>query len=70
MIDDENRFRKGLYLSETKAGNLIEVKSYGGTSGKTLFEITNVEVDNILDLTNVGVIKQLGTSFEQMNYQE
>lgn len=66
MIDAENRFRKGLYLSETKAGNIIEANSYGGTSGKTLFEITNVEINNILDLTDETVIRQLGTSFEQM----
>ncbi len=66
MIDAENRFRKGLYLSETKAGDIIEANSYGGTSGKTLFEITNVEINNILDLTDETVIRQLGTSFEQM----
>jgi hypothetical protein len=66
MIDAENRFRKGLYISETKAGNLIEANSYGGTSGKTLFEITNVEVTNVLDLTDDFVVKQLGTSFDQM----
>lgn len=66
MVDAENRFRKGLYLSETKAGNIIEANSYGGTSGKTLFEITDVEVSNILDLTDVNTIETLGTSFEQM----
>lgn len=66
MIDAENRFRKGLYLSETKAGNIIEANSYGGTSGKTLFEITDVEISNVLDLTDVKTIETLGTTFEQM----
>ncbi len=66
MIDAENRFRKGLYLSETKAGNIIEANSYGGTGGKTLFEITNVQVPNMLDLTDINTIEALGTTFEQM----
>jgi len=66
MIDAENRFRKGLYLSETKAGNIIEANSYGGTSGKTLYEMSNVQIFDILDLTDESVITQLGTSFEQM----
>jgi hypothetical protein len=66
MKDVENRFRKGLYLGETKTGNIIEANSYGGTSDKILYEITNVEVTNILDLTDEAVIKQLGTSFEDM----
>jgi hypothetical protein len=66
MIDAENRFRKGLYLSETKSGNIIEANSYGGTSGKTLFEISDVEVYNLLDLTDANTIEVLGTTFEQM----
>ncbi|MBX9853781.1 MAG: hypothetical protein K2X86_18710 [Cytophagaceae bacterium] len=61
-----NRFRTGLYLSETKVGNLIEVNSYGGISGKTLYEFTNVQIDNLLDLTDSKIIETLGVSFEQM----
>ena len=64
--DVTNRFRTGLYLSETKSGNIIEVSSYGGTSGKALYEFMDVQVDNLLDLTDPNTIEKLGISFEQM----
>jgi len=64
--DMSNRFRTGLYLSETKSGNIIEVSSYGGTNNKTLYEFTQVQVNNILDLTNNNTIELLGTSISQM----
>ncbi len=62
----ENRFKTGLYASTSKNGNLIEVNAYGGTAGKTQYEISNVQLNNVLDLTDEATIKQLGTSFEQM----
>ncbi len=64
--DDINRFRTGLYLSETKTGNIIEANAYGGTTGRTLYEMIDVQLTNILDLTDVNVIEKLGTSFDQM----
>lgn len=66
MIDANNRFRKGLYLSESKAGNIIEVNSYGGTTNKILYEITQVKIDNILDLTDENVLAKLGTTKSDM----
>jgi len=62
----ENRFKTGLYASTSKNGNLIEVNAYGGTAGKTQYEISNVQLNNVLDLTDEATINQLGTSFEQM----
>jgi hypothetical protein len=64
--DIDNRFRTGLYLSETKAGNIIEVNSYGGTANKTLYEFTDVQVNNLLDLTNPLTIEKLGTTIEDI----
>ena len=64
--DIDNRFRTGLYLSETKVGNIIEATYYDGTAGKQLYEITNVQVDNLLDLTNPSTLEFLGTSIEDM----
>lgn len=64
--DIDNRFRTGLYLSEKKAGNIIEVNSYGGIVNKTLYEFTEVKLSNLLDLTDVKTIEALGTSIEQM----
>lgn len=64
--DVTNRFRTGLYLSETKTGNIIEVNSYGGTANKTLYEFTDFEVSNLLDLTDPTTIQKLGTTIEDM----
>ena len=64
--DIDNRFRTGLYLSETKAGNIIEVNSYGGTANKTLYEFTDIQVSNLLDLTDPLTIEKLGTTIEDM----
>jgi hypothetical protein len=64
--DATNRFRTGLYLSETKTGNVIEASSYGGTSGKQLYEFTDVQVNNLLDLTDANTVEILGTTFDQM----
>ncbi|EGV42313.1 hypothetical protein BZARG_2543 [Bizionia argentinensis JUB59] len=66
ITDAGNRLRKGLYLSETKPGNIIEVGANGGTNGKNLFEITDFQVNNLLDITDPNTIEILGTTFEQM----
>jgi hypothetical protein len=62
----ENRFKVGLYTSASKDGNLIEVNAYEGITGKTQYEISNVKVDNLLDLTDKNTIEKLGTTFDQM----
>ena len=62
----ENRFKVGLYTSASKDGNLIEVNAYEGITGKTQYEISNVKVDNLLDLTDKTTIEKLGTTFDQM----
>ena len=64
--DVDNRFTTGLYLSETKAGNVFEVTAYGGTANRRLYEFTDVRIDNLLDLTDARTIETLGTTFEQM----
>lgn len=53
-------------MSETKSGNLIEAHSHNGTTGKQLYEFTNIEIDNLLDLTDANTIKKLGTTIEQI----
>ncbi|MDR1092169.1 MAG: hypothetical protein LBL79_13935, partial [Prevotella sp.] len=63
IIDDANRFRRGLYTSETKAGNLLEMN--GNTAGRTLYEM-EFEISGLLDLTDAKVIEHLGTTFDQM----
>ncbi len=62
----DNRFKTGLYASTSKNGNIIEVNAYGGTAGKTQYEISNIQLNNVLDLTKEATINKLGTSFEQM----
>jgi|GEM_PF-5712908 len=64
ITDTGNRFRRGLYLSETKAGNLMEIS--GNTAGRILYEMNDVQISNLLDLTDARIIEQLGTTFEQM----
>jgi len=53
----------GLYTSETKAGNLLEMN--GNTAGRTLYEM-ELEISGLLDLTDAKVIEHLGTTFDQM----
>ncbi|MBP1677513.1 MAG: hypothetical protein H6Q20_2072 [Bacteroidetes bacterium] len=61
----KNRYKKGLYTSETTTGNKIEVDAFGGTTGKTQYEF-EVDLENLLDLTDDATIQKLGTSFDQM----
>jgi hypothetical protein len=53
-------------LSETKPGNIIEVNSYGGTADKQLYEITDVKVNNLLDLTDANTVETLGTTISDL----
>jgi hypothetical protein len=64
----ENRFKTGLYVSTTSDGNLLEAIGNGGVTGKAQYEITNVQITNLLDLTDYAIIQQIGTSFEQMKF--
>ena len=63
MIAEENRYRQGLYLSETKTGNIMELN--GNTAGRALYEM-DINVTGLLDLSDVKVVEQLGTTFDQM----
>ncbi|GHV58771.1 hypothetical protein FACS1894182_11800 [Bacteroidia bacterium] len=63
MIPENNRFRQGLYLSESKTGNIMELN--GSTTGRALYEM-DVNVTGLLDLSDVKVVDQLGTTFDQM----
>ncbi len=62
----ENRFKSGLYASTSSDGNYLEAMGNGGITGKTQYEVTNVQINNLLDLTDDNIIQQLGTSFDQM----
>ena len=65
--DADNRFTTGLYLSETKSGNLFEVIHYNnGTQGRQLYEFSSIEVNNLLDLTDSRTIEILGTTLNDM----
>lgn len=65
--DANNRFITGLYLSEEKSGNIFEAIHYtGGTTGRDLYEFSNVKINNLLDLSNEQNLEKLGTSLKQM----
>ena len=65
--DINNRFITGLYLSEEKSGNVFEAIHYnGGTTGRDLYEFSNVKIDNLLDLSNEQNLEKLGTTLEDM----
>ena len=64
----ENRFKTGLYASTSSDGNYLEAMGNGGITGKTQYEVTNVQINNLLDLTDDNIIQQLGTSFDQMKF--
>ncbi|NJM14257.1 MAG: hypothetical protein HC896_01730 [Bacteroidales bacterium] len=53
-----------LYLSETKTGNLTEISTYGSISNYKTYEYANIEIDNMLDLTDDAVRKKLGVDFD------
>ncbi len=68
--DFENRYFTGLYLSETKAGNLFEAVHYNGsTTNRDLYEFTQVNISNLLDLTDSKIVNKLGVTFNQLKLQ-
>ncbi len=56
----------GMYYSKTLNGNQTEMSNYGDWNSYSTYEFTNVEIDNMLDLTDDTVIKQLGTEFNKL----
>ena len=56
----------GMYYSETFNGNQTEMSHYGDWNSYSTYEFNNVQIDNILDLTDDIIIKQLGTEFNQL----
>lgn len=56
-----------MYLSKTVTGNQTElVPHYGAWNDFSTYKYTNVQADNLLDLTDDVVRQQLGTEFEQL----
>ena len=56
-----------MYLSKTITENQTElVPHYGEWNDFTTYKYTNVQADNLLDLTDDVVRQQLGTEFEQL----
>ncbi len=54
----------GLYLSKTRSGNVTEISHYGDISTYKTYEYSNVQIDNMLDLTDDVVRQQLGVDFD------
>jgi len=54
----------GLYLSKTQSGNVTEISHYGDISNYKTYEYTNVQIDNMLDLTDDAVRQKLGVDFD------
>ncbi len=56
----------GMYYSETFSGNKVEMETYGNWSSYSTYEYDNVQVSNMLDMTDEVVQQNLGTEFNQM----
>ena len=67
-INSNYRYSKpgegGLYLSKTQSGNVTEISHYGDISGYKTYEYANVQIDNMLDLTDDVVRQKLGVDFD------
>ncbi len=56
-----------MYLSKTVAGNQTElVPHYGVWNDFSTYKYVNIQVDNLLDLTDDAIRLQLGTEFQQL----
>jgi hypothetical protein len=56
-----------MYLSKTVTGNQTElVPHYGAWNDFSTYKYENIQVDNLLDITNDAVRQQLGTEFQQL----
>jgi RES domain-containing protein len=56
-----------MYLSKTLAGNQTElVPHYGEWSDFSIYKYSNIQADNLLDLTNDAILQQLGLEFDQL----
>lgn len=53
-----------LYCSQTLSGNQTEITHYGNWQDFHTYEYTNVNLDNLLDLTNPVVRQEIGVDFE------
>lgn len=56
----------GMYYSKTFDGNKTEMSHYGDWNSYSTYEYSNITIDNMLDLTDDGVLRQLGTVFEKL----
>ena len=56
----------GIYSGTSKEAVLGELAHYGVDPSKAAWVTKNVRVENVLDLTNPGVRKQLGISLDQI----
>jgi RES domain-containing protein len=68
VVDANYRYTKpgegGLYLSKSLVGNVTEVSHYKPISNYKTYHYGNVEANNLLDLTNPAIRKQLGVDFD------
>jgi RES domain-containing protein len=56
-----------MYLSKTITGNKTELVPYYGTwEDFSTYEYAGIQADNLLDLTDDIIRRQLGTEFEQL----
>jgi RES domain-containing protein len=55
-----------MYYSKTFNGNQTEMSHYGDWNSYSTYEFSNVQIDNLLDLTDDIVRQSLGTEFDKL----
>lgn len=56
----------GMYYSQTLTGNQTEMSFYSDWNSFSTYEYSNVQIDNMLDLTDDIVRQELGTEFNKL----
>jgi len=56
----------GMYYSKTLVGNQTEMSVYGDWNAYSTYEFNNVQINNMLDLTDPSTIEQLGSEFNKL----
>jgi hypothetical protein len=54
----------GLYFSKSLSGNITEITTYGDLKNYKTYEYIDIKIDNMLDLTDDLVLKELGVNFD------
>lgn len=55
-----------MYYSKTLTGNQTEMSVYGDWNSYSTYEFNNVQINNMLDLTDPSIIEQLGSEFNKL----